>query len=160
MNRRYFTKGLGLFGLLALPLSKATAQSPSPLIYKAKLTQTGEDGPVADELVNTLGASIGWQRVGNGYYVGLASEYVFNGARVFCYQPVRDNSGDVTTGSAIDFAMDSGGSNAIYLYAYGEGEDGIIGHRDIEGAVFIGFEVYPDETRLLTIHRRRVGRTP
>ncbi|MES2287229.1 MAG: hypothetical protein V4547_16175 [Bacteroidota bacterium] len=41
----------------------------SPKIYKATLTQSGTDAPVATELVNTLG-NIVWTRDSIGYYIG------------------------------------------------------------------------------------------
>jgi hypothetical protein len=47
-----------------------------PKVYKATLTQTGTDAPVATKLVNTLSGTPVWSYVGVGeYLLTLASEF-------------------------------------------------------------------------------------
>lgn len=142
MNRRSFLPLLSLFGIPLLPRT-ARAQSSAPKIYRAKLTQSGEGAPTADEMVNTLGCDVSWSRRigGVGEYVGLFDPQFSTSAKVFCHCPVRDLAGDITTGTAATFTMD-GIYNGISINAYGEGEDGLIGRRDIEGNVFVCIEVF------------------
>jgi hypothetical protein len=40
-----------------------------PFYYAARLTQTGENGPVATELFNSIDATLAWTRSGEGVYV-------------------------------------------------------------------------------------------
>lgn len=43
---------------------------PSPKVYRALLTQTGTDAPVATVLENTLGGAVVWSRTTDGIYAG------------------------------------------------------------------------------------------
>lgn len=54
--------------------------SSSSKIYKATLTQTGTNAPVATVLENTLGVTITWTRDGAGSYIGTASAPIFTSA--------------------------------------------------------------------------------
>lgn len=145
MDRRYFTRGLGLLGLLVLPWNKVTAQTSEPLTYKAKLTQTNDTAPVADEIVNTLGCNVDWIYHDLGTYIGEIEIDFPEDSKVFCYTPVRDASGDITTGSAVVFTMD-GNLGSVMISGYGTPEDGSLQRRDVEGAIFVRFDVYPAET--------------
>lgn len=54
-----------------------------PKIYKALLTQSGEDAPEPTELVNTLGETVTWTRAAAGDYSGTFSTGGFSQDKVF-----------------------------------------------------------------------------
>lgn len=57
----------------------SNAPTVTPKVYKALLTQTGTDAPVATVLVNTLSGTPVWSYVGVGdYELTLASEWTVN----------------------------------------------------------------------------------
>lgn len=70
MQRRNFTKALGLLaGLFALP-RQVSAQSCEVKEYVALLTQSDIDAPVVSVKKNTLGGEVVWERVGTGIFRG------------------------------------------------------------------------------------------
>lgn len=112
------------------------------MIYKAKLSQSGTNHPTAEVFENTLGCEVNWARPEFSIeYIGTFDPPFTEGARILCHNPVRDNSGDVTTGSACVFTMD-GYYGGVSINSYGTPEDGSLQRRDIEGAVFVCFEVF------------------
>ena len=54
--------------VLASSFAAIVGGAGTSLMYKAFLTQTGTDAPVATELVNTLGITVDWTYVGVGWY--------------------------------------------------------------------------------------------
>ena len=63
-------------------------------IYRALLTQSGTDAPVATVLTNTIGGII-WTRVSQGQYRGtLANSFPSNKPVVFCTSGAIDNFAD------------------------------------------------------------------
>jgi hypothetical protein len=108
--------------------------------HLTKLTQNGTTTPTAEVIVNDLGCDVTWYYNDLGNYIGQFETPFDPSVKVFCYAPVRDNAGDVTTGTAVDFTMD-GNNSSVTLCAYGTPEEGSLQRKDIEGCVFVGFEV-------------------
>ena len=85
-------------------------------VYKALLTQTGTDAPVATVLVNTLSGTPAWSRVSVGYYkLTLASEFTNDKT----YYPPFGQMGNILSDGSPGIPMfdDTGGAYGyIQLY--------------------------------------------
>lgn len=66
-------------------------------IYRALLTQTGTDAPVATVLENTLGGTLVWTRSQAGNYVGTLAGAFPDADKIWCNDPVQNNGGDINT---------------------------------------------------------------
>lgn len=66
--------GTGDFPLALVGFTNGVAKwEKRPKVYRALLTQTDTNAPVATVLENTLGAAITWTYVGPGFYFGTSS---------------------------------------------------------------------------------------
>jgi len=61
--------------------------SSDPLVYRALLTQTGTDAPIATVLENTLGGTVTWTSNSTGLYRGI-TDGLFTGGQT-CLPPVN-----------------------------------------------------------------------
>lgn len=57
--------------------------SGQPKIYRALVSQTGTDDPVATVLENTLGGAVVWSRSGDGTYMATATDLLGNAATFY-----------------------------------------------------------------------------
>lgn len=98
--------GVTLGGTAANPVINATGGS-SYLVYTALLTQSGTDAPVATVLQNTLGGTVVWTRVVEGYYEGTLNG-VFTANKTYCTAMIGGG-----VGGAISFRRSD--SNVVQL---------------------------------------------
>lgn len=72
------------------------AEASTAKVYRALLTQSGTDAPVATVLENTLGGTVVWTRNDVGEYVGtLATAFAGGATKVWCNTPSFNNNNDV-----------------------------------------------------------------
>ncbi len=64
-------------------LAVVDENASTPLVYKALLTQTGTDAPVATVLENTLGGTVVWSYNGVGEYNGALTGAFTSGKTIF-----------------------------------------------------------------------------
>jgi hypothetical protein len=103
-------------------------------VYKAFLTQTTTDAPVATILENTLG-DIVWTRGNTGQYVGTLAG-AFPGGKTFC---LKLNGSDCKAVSNT-FTFGRTGDNAVYINSfngvYTTASDSILENTQIEIQVY------------------------
>lgn len=68
-------------------------ENKKPKVYKALLTQTGTNAPVATVLENTLGGSIVWSYISVGEYLGTLNG-AFTDNKVFILNTQKSVGGD------------------------------------------------------------------
>ena len=132
-----------------------TGLNGNPKVYKALLTQSGTNAPVATVLVNTLSGTPVWSRVSIGYYkLTLSSEFTTNKT----YYPPFGEMGNILSdgSSGITLYDDTGGILGFYhFYKLSSSEfvlksyDGSFNAVDISSIIGTGYiclppiEVYP-----------------
>lgn len=100
-------------------------------VYRALLSQTGTDDPVATVLENTLGVSVTWTRKAEGYYVGaiFAPTIGANIDNTFVICSNTDNGSTDTISIQAAFYLEDGG---IYLSSRKNGvlSDNVLSRED------------------------------
>ena len=74
--------------------------NPVPKVYRALLTQTGTDDPVATVLENTLGGAVVWTYSDVGVYIGTLTG-AFTANKVAASIPAATTGNDFVTGIAV-----------------------------------------------------------
>ncbi len=97
-------------------LNVLLANSGSSKVYKALITQSGTDAPVATVLVNTLSGTPVWSRVSVGYYkLTLASEFTNDKT----YYPPFGQMGNILSDGSPGIQMfDDTGAGYGYIQLY------------------------------------------
>jgi len=82
-------------------------------VYRALLTQTGTDAPVATVLENTLGGDVVWTRDTVGIYIGTLTG-AFPADKVFCYIQGTIDGDNFDGGGAVQlFTANRGSDNTV-----------------------------------------------
>ncbi len=81
-------------------------------VYKALLTQTGTNVPVATVLENSLGGAIVWSRDSQGFYIGSLVGAFPNELKVFSLLGMQKNDNDVL------FQQGWNDADSIYIATY------------------------------------------
>lgn len=106
--------------------SVSESGSSSYLVYTALLSQSGTDAPVATVLQNTLGGTVVWARVSDGYYTGTLAG-AFPTGRTICF---------LTNGYLLGFLVGTVDSSpnviSVSSYVGGTPTDGQMGDASIE----------------------------
>ena len=113
--------------------TNAIAAMGNPKVYKALLTQSGTDAPVATVLVNTLSGTPVWSYVDVGQYtVTLTDE--FTELKTFISN--TSNSGEYAGETGVLFSWSN--VNSLYMESFKDGaySNGI-------STVYLTIEVYP-----------------
>jgi len=67
--------------------------SSDPLVYRALLTQSSTDAPMATVLENTLGGTVVWTRDGAGLFFGTLTG-AFTASKTFCLVSGKSGTGN------------------------------------------------------------------
>jgi hypothetical protein len=112
-----------------------TTSSSGPLVYVARITQTGSSIPTATVIANTTGATFTWDIIASGIYRATASSAVLTTDKTAIYVTPSSSGAYIMMGgiaSTTEFTVTS--SNAFGLGGYTNGL--------INGAI-VKIEVYP-----------------
>jgi len=106
--------------------------SPGPKVYKALLTQSGTNAPVATVLENTLGFTVDWIYEGEGSYKTNTEGLLIENTYLVFFGDARAGNRDVK--------YIISGDNEIELYTY---LNGVQSDSVIASSISVLIEVYP-----------------
>lgn len=112
-----------------------TAPSSGPLVYVARVTQTGTSDPTAVEIVNTTGATITWDRPGfAGSYSIIASSPVFTTDKTAIF---------VTSNGSLPYISRAGVSSTTQCYINTSASFSAGSQDGLMTDSFVKIEIYP-----------------
>ena len=124
--------------------TNAIAAMGNPKVYKALLTQSGTDAPVATVLVNTLSGTPVWSYSGEGaYLLTLTGEFVTTKTIVTIGQ--TNNNGGGGSGTFVQYNSTNQSDNYVVLNSYDVDlvAQTVTASNDIITILPITIEVYP-----------------